>query len=66
VLLGLSGAVRGEVGRIWLFLLWPAALAAAVALSRRADAGRATALLVFMQVSQALMMKGYLTIYSIL
>jgi hypothetical protein len=66
VLLDLSGAVRGEVGRIWLFLLWPAALAAAVALSRRADAGRATALLVFMQVSQALMMKGYLTIYSIL
>ncbi|MFB3881141.1 MAG: hypothetical protein ACE149_07750 [Armatimonadota bacterium] len=65
-LLDLSGMVRGEVGRIWLFLLWPLAVAAGAALSRRADSGRATALLVFMQVCQALMMKGYLTIYSIL
>jgi hypothetical protein len=66
VLLDLSGMVRGEVGRIWLFLLWPAGIAAGAAVSARADSGRATALLVLVQVAQALMMKGYLTMYSIL
>ncbi len=66
LLLDLSGVVRGEVGRIWLFLLWPVAMAAGTAISNRADAGRTTALLVLMQVAQALMMKAYLTIYSIL
>ncbi len=65
-LIDLSGTVRGETGRIWLFLLWPVALSAGAAVSRRRDAGRVTALLVFMQVAQALLMKGYLTIYSIL
>lgn len=64
--LDLSGIVRGEVGRIWLFLLWPAALAAGAYLSRRSDAARLVPLLVLFQAAQAVAMRGYLTIYSIL
>jgi len=66
VLLDLSGMVRGEVGRIWLFLMWPAALAASAWLSAREDRARAVPVLVLLQVAQAVMMNGYLTIYSIL
>ena len=62
----LSGAVRGEVGRIWLFLLWPPAVAAGAFVASRKDAGQTAGLLVLLQVAQAILMKGYLTIYSIL
>jgi hypothetical protein len=65
-LINLSGAVRGEVGRIWLFLLWPPAVAAGAFVAGRRDAGRTAGLLVLLQVAQAILMKGYLTIYSIL
>jgi len=65
-LLDLSGAVRGEVGRIWLFLLWPAALAAGAWCARSPDRRSAVPLLVLLQVTQALLMKAYLTLYSIL
>ncbi len=66
VLLDLSGTVRGEVGRIWLFLLWPAALAAGGWATSRPGRETAVPLLVLLQVVQALLMKSYLTIYSIL
>jgi len=65
-LLNLSGVVRGEVGRIWLFLMWPVALAASPWFAVRAERLRATPILVLLQVGQTLLMKGYLTIYSIL
>ena len=64
--LDLSGAVRGEVGRIWLFLLWPISLAASAWLAARPGRAQALPLLVFLQVAQALLMKAYLTMYSIL
>jgi hypothetical protein len=66
VLLDLSGTVRGEVGRIWLFLLWPASLATAAWSTSRAGREYVVPLLVLLQVVQALLMKGYLTVYSIL
>lgn len=66
VALNLSGVVRGEVGRIWLFLLWPAAVAAASWVALREQRAPIAALLVLLQVAQALLMRGYLTIYSIL
>jgi hypothetical protein len=66
VLLNLSGIVRGEVGRIWLFLLWPTSQAAAGWCTSRAGREQAVPLLVLLQVVQALLMKGYLTMYSIL
>ena len=66
VALDLSGVVRGEVGRIWLFLLWPAAVAGGTWLAARAEHGPVAALLILLQVLQALLMRGYLTIYSIL
>ncbi|HUU53902.1 MAG TPA: hypothetical protein VMY87_03190 [Armatimonadota bacterium] len=66
-LLDVSGAVRGEVGRIWLFLLWPAALAAGAGLASGPERrGSAVALLILLQVVQVVLMKGYLTMYSIL
>ncbi len=66
LLLDLSGMVRGEVGRIWLFLMWPVAIAASAWLSTDKERLRAVPLLVLLQVVQAILMKGYLTIYSIL
>lgn len=66
VMLDLSGAVRGEVGRIWLFLFWPAALAAGAWLASRPRLAAAAPLLVLLLVVQALLMRGYFTIYSIL
>jgi hypothetical protein len=66
VLINLSGTVRGEVGRIWLLLLWPPAVAAGAFVASRKDAGPTAGLLVLLQVAQAILMKGYLTIYSIL
>ena len=65
-LLDLSGTVRGEVGRIWLFLLWPTALAAGAWCARSPDRRGAVPLLVLLQVTQTLLMKAYLTMYSIL
>ncbi len=65
-LLDLSGIVRGEVGRIWLFLMWPAALTASACLHTDEKRLRLMPLLLLLQVIQAIMMKGYLTIYSIL
>jgi hypothetical protein len=67
VVLDLTGAVRGEVGRIWVFLYWPLALAAGAAVSRfEHTRARTVALLVLLQTVQVLMMKSYLTMYSIL
>jgi len=65
-LLNISGAVRGEVSRIWLFLFWPAALASGAWLAARPRFAAVTPALVVLQVSQAFLMRGYLTIYSIL
>ncbi len=65
-LLNLSGAVRGEVGRIWLFLFWPVSLAAGTWLASRPRPAAVTPVLVALQVAQALLMKGHLIIYSIL
>ena len=65
-LLDLSGAVRGEVGRIWLFLLWPTAVAGGAWLATRSQRAGVAAILVLLQVAQAILMRGYLTIYSIL
>jgi hypothetical protein len=64
--LDLSGTVRGEVGRIWLFLMWPLALGASAGLGEEAGRGRAVAALVALQVCQALVMRGYLNLYDIL
>jgi hypothetical protein len=63
--LDLSGTVRGEVGRIWLFLMWPLALAAGEWLSRAERYAAALTLVVMMQLAQALAMRGYLTMYDI-
>ena len=64
-LLDLSGTVRGEVGRIWLFLMWPLAMAAAPALDRPNRNGVFVAI-VLLQVLQALLMRAYITPYSVL
>jgi len=64
-LLDLSGAVRGEVGRIWLFLLWPAALAAGPRLASLPRRGFVISVLVALQVWQAILMRGYLTLYDV-
>ena len=64
-MLDLSGTVRGEVGRIWLFLLWPVALAGAARLAERPRRAMAIAMLVALQVWQTLLMRGYLTLYDI-
>ena len=66
VMLDLSGTVRGEVGRIWLFLFWPAALTAGAWLSSRPRLAAAAPLLILLLIVQTLLMRGYLTIYSIL
>jgi hypothetical protein len=63
--LDLSGTVRAEVGRIWLFLMWPLALAAGERLSRAPRCATSAALLVTMQLAQALAMRAYLTMYDI-
>jgi len=65
VVLDVSGTVRAEVGRIWLFLMWPLALAAGERLSRAPRYAAALALLALMQLGQALVMRGYLTMYDI-
>jgi hypothetical protein len=65
-LLDLSGAVRGEVGRIWLFLLWPSAAAAGTWLAVRSERATAVTLLVLLQTAQAVLMRGHLTVYDIL
>jgi hypothetical protein len=65
VLLDLSGTVRGEVGRIWLFLLWPAALAAGPRLASLPRRSLVITVLVALQVWQAILMRGYLTLYDI-
>jgi hypothetical protein len=64
-LLDVSGTVRGEVGRIWLFLLWPTALAAGPWLAARPRRATVIALLVALTAWQAILMRGYLTIYDI-
>jgi len=64
-LLDLSGTVRGEVGRIWLFLLWPAALAAGAWLADRPHRAGLVAALLALQLWQVLLMRGYLTVYDI-
>jgi hypothetical protein len=64
-LLDISGTVRGEVGRIWLFLMWPAALAAGPWLARVRNRAGVVALLVLLSVWQAILMRGYLTLYDI-
>jgi len=63
--LDISGTVRGEVGRIWLFLLWPAALAAGPWLAARPRRAELIALLAGLGVWQAILMRGYLTLYDI-
>ena len=63
-LLDLSGTVRGEVGRIWLFLMWPAALVAGAGLGE--NRGRAAAALVALQMAQAILMRHYLTFYMVM
>ena len=65
-LLDVSGTVRGEVGRIWLFLLWPAAIAAAPLLSRSRGRVAVVTALVLLQVCQAMLMRAHLTMYSLL
>ena len=65
VVLDVSGTVRAEVGRIWLFLMWPLALAGGERLSRAPRYATALPLLVLMQLGQALVMRGYLTMYDI-
>jgi len=65
VLLDLSGTVRGEVGRIWLFLMGPLAMAAAPALDRPNRNGVFVAI-VLLQVLQALLMRAHITLYSVL
>ncbi len=65
-LLDLSGTVRGEVGRIWLFLLWPAALAASAWLAASPRRGATLVPLLAIQLAQVLAMRAYLTLYSIL
>jgi hypothetical protein len=63
-LLDLSGTVRGEVGRIWLFLFWPLAMAAAPALER---SHRSVLLaIVILQLLQALLLRAHLILYSVL
>ena len=64
-LLDLSGTVRGEVGRIWLFLLWPAALAAGPRLAAVQRRSIVITALVALQVWQTVVMRGYLTLYDI-
>jgi len=65
VLLDLSGTVRGEVGRIWLFLLWPAALAAGPRLASLPRRSFVISVLIALQVWQAILMRGYLTLYDV-
>ena len=65
-LLDVSGTVRGEVGRIWLFLLWPAAIAAAPLLSRARNRAAVVTALVLLQVCQVMLMRAHLTMYSVL
>jgi len=65
VILDLSGTVRGEVGRIWLFLMWPLAMAAAPALEARTPAS-AVAALVVLQGLQVILMKACLFQYMVL
>ena len=65
-LLDLSGAVRGEVGRIWLLLLWPTALAAGTYLATQQRRAVFVAAILLLQVGHTLIMRHYLTIYSIL
>jgi hypothetical protein len=65
-LLDLSGSVRGEVGRIWLFLMWPAAAATGAWVGARRGRSTVTASLVLFQLAQAMLMRRYLTIYDIL
>ncbi len=64
LLLDVSGTVRGEVGRIWLFLMWPLAMMAAPALDQPTRS-RALLLLVFLQVLQAILIKAYLFQYIV-
>jgi hypothetical protein len=66
LLLNLSGTVLGETGRIWLFLMPPAALIAAARLGqlgKRFDFGFFTALV--LQLGQALVMKIGLELFII-
>jgi len=65
ILLDLSGTVRGEVGRIWLFLMWPLAMAAGPALDRPHRHG-VFIIIVMLQVLQALLMRTHITLYSVL
>lgn len=64
--LNLSGAVRGEVGRIWVFLAWPAALPAAARLAGHPLRAATVCAMILLMVCQALAMRAWLTIYSIL
>jgi hypothetical protein len=64
--LDVSGTVRGEVGRIWLFLMWPMALAVGAGMPEEERRSRAVPILIALQVCQALAMRGYLNLYDIL
>jgi hypothetical protein len=58
-----SGLVRGEVGRIWMFLLVPAAVPVGAAIARLGrGVGFATATTLAMLVGQALMFKEALSL----
>lgn len=63
--LDVSGTVRGEVGRIWLFLMWPLAVGAGAAVAKLPERRLTATMLVAMQVCQALAMRAYLTMYDI-
>ena len=65
VALDVSGIVRAEVGRIWLFLMWPLAVAASGTAASLRTRGMVVTMLVGMQLCQALAMRGYLNIYDI-
>jgi hypothetical protein len=66
VALDLSGLVRGEVGRLWMFLLVPAAVPAGAALARLgSSAGLAMATILVMQVAQVIVFKEVMTLFVI-
>jgi hypothetical protein len=65
VLLNLSGTVRGEVGRIWLFLIWPISVVAGVWLCGRSGRIGTVVSVLLLQIAQAILMRAHLTIYDI-
>ena len=64
--LDLSGVVRGEAGRLWMFLLLPAAVPAGAAIARLGPtAGRATAVTLVLQVAQVIVFKEMMSLFVI-